>query len=79
MIKTISKNDLVSCIASVKNAGDKDRSIVNYSEASILILFVNNYMEKTKDDNKYGYSNLLFVMKTLLNLEFRLLNIKNVI
>ena len=45
MIKTISKNDLVSCIASVKNAGDKDRSIVNYSEASILILFVNNYVE----------------------------------
>ena len=45
MIKTISKNDLVSCITSVKNAGDKDRSIVNYSEASILILFVNNYLE----------------------------------
>ena len=45
MIKTISKNDLVSCITSVKNAGDKDRSIVNYSEASILILFVNNYVE----------------------------------
>ena len=45
MIKTMSKNDLVSCITSVKNAGDKDRSIVNYSEASILILFVNNYVE----------------------------------
>ena len=45
MIKTISKNDLVSCITSVKNAGDKDRSIVNYSEASILILFINNYVE----------------------------------
>ena len=45
MIKTISKNDLVSCITNVKNAGDKDRSIVNYSEASILILFVNNYVE----------------------------------
>ncbi len=45
MIKIISKNDLVSCITSVKNAGDKDRSIVNYSEASILILFVNNYVE----------------------------------
>ena len=45
MIKTISKNDLVSCITSVKNAGDKDRSIVNYSEASILVLFVNNYVE----------------------------------
>lgn len=45
MIKTILKNDLVSCITSVKNAGDKDRSIVNYSEASILILFINNYME----------------------------------
>mgnify|MGYP005712188527 FL=1 len=45
MIKTISKSDLVSCITSVKNAGDKDRSIVNYSEASILILFINNYVE----------------------------------
>ena len=45
MIKTISKNDLVSCITSVKNAGDKDRSIVNYSEASILILFINNFVE----------------------------------
>ena len=45
MIKTISKKDLVSCITSVKNAGDKDRSIVNYSEASIIILFVNNYVE----------------------------------
>ena len=45
MIKTISKNDLVSCITTVKNAGDKDRSIVNYSEASILILFINNYVE----------------------------------
>ena len=45
MIKTISKNDLASCITSVKNAGDKDRSIVNYSEASILILFINNYVE----------------------------------
>ena len=45
MIKTISKNDLVSCIGNVKNAGDKDRSIINYSEASILILFVNNHVE----------------------------------
>ena len=44
MIKTISKNDLVNCITSVKNAGDKDRSIVNYSEASILILFINDYV-----------------------------------
>ena len=45
MIKVISKNDLVNCISSVKNAGDKDRSIFNYSEASILILFINNYIE----------------------------------
>ena len=45
MIKVISRNDLVNCISSVKNAGDKDRSIVNYSEASILILFINNYIE----------------------------------
>ena len=45
MIKMISKNDLVNCISNVQNAGDKDRSIVNYSEASILILFINNYIE----------------------------------
>ena len=45
MIKMILKNDLINCIASVKNAGDKDRSIVNYSEASILILFINNHIE----------------------------------
>ena len=37
----ILKNDLIDCITSVKNAGDKDRSIINYSEASILILFIN--------------------------------------
>ena len=40
MLKTISKNDLVSCIASVKNAGDKDRSIVNYSEASLSLIHI---------------------------------------
>ena len=45
MVKMILKNDLINCITSVKNAGDKDRSIVNYSEASILILFINNYIE----------------------------------
>ena len=45
MIKMILKNDLINCITSVKNAGDKDRSIINYSEASILILFINNYIE----------------------------------
>ena len=45
MIKMILRNDLINCITSVKNAGDKDRSIANYSEASILILFINNYIE----------------------------------
>ena len=50
MIKTISKNDLVSCITSVKNAGDKDRSIVNYSEASILILFCLLYTSDAADE-----------------------------
>ena len=45
MMKLILKNDLINCITIVKNAGDKDRSIVNYSEASILILFINNYIE----------------------------------
>ena len=37
------------------------------------------YIKKTNRDNKYGYSNLLSIMKKLLNLNFRLLNIKNVI
>ena len=37
------------------------------------------YIKKTNRDNKYGYSNLLSIMKRLLNLNFRLLNIKNVI
>ena len=37
------------------------------------------YIKKTNEDNKYGYSNLLSIMKRLLNLDFRLLNIKNVI
>ena len=45
LMKLILKNDLINCITIVKNAGDKDRSIVNYSEASILILFINNYIE----------------------------------
>tara|TARA_Y200000002_G_C22511691_1_gene591608 strand:+ start:57 stop:236 length:180 start_codon:yes stop_codon:yes gene_type:complete len=53
---------------------DKFRTKVPITVDKIL-----KYIKKTKDDNKYGYSNLLFVMKTLLNLEFRLLNIKNVI
>ena len=29
-------------------------------------------IKKTKVDNKYGYSNLLFIMKRLLNLNFKL-------
>ena len=37
------------------------------------------YIKKTNKDNKYGYSNLLSIMKRLLNSNFRLLNIKNVI
>ena len=37
------------------------------------------YIKKTNEDNKYGYLYLLFIKKRLLNLDFKLLNIKNVI
>ena len=53
---------------------DKFRTKVPITVDKIL-----KYIKKTNKDNKYGYSNLLFIMKRLLNLNFKLLNIKNVI
>ena len=53
---------------------DKFRTKVPITVDKIL-----KYIKKTNKDNKYGYSNLLSIMKRLLNSNFRLLNIKNVI
>ena len=46
MINLITKNRLVNCIENVKNAGDICRPILDYSEASILVIFINNYIQK---------------------------------
>ena len=46
MIKIISKNDLVTCINKVRNAGDKERSNDKYNEASVLVLFINDEIKK---------------------------------
>ena len=43
LINLITKNDLIECINNVRNAGDKARSYSNYSEASVMVLFTNNY------------------------------------
>ena len=46
MKKLISKDKLHNCIANVKNAGDTLRPITDYSEASILVIFINNEVDK---------------------------------
>ena len=43
MINLITTNNLSGCIKNVKDAGDSNRSILGYSEASILVIFINNY------------------------------------
>jgi 8-oxo-dGTP pyrophosphatase MutT (NUDIX family) len=43
MVSLISKTHLINCIKNVRDAGDTDRSVLGYSEASILIIFINNY------------------------------------
>ena len=43
MINLITTNNLSGCIKNVKHSGDTDRSILGYSEASILVIFINNY------------------------------------
>ena len=46
MIKTLTKTDLETCIYSVRNAGDKERADDKYNKASVLVLFINNYIKK---------------------------------
>ena len=43
MVRLISKKDLMNCVKNVKGAGDMNRSGLGYSEASILVIFINNY------------------------------------
>ena len=43
MITLISKKDLIKCVKNIKDAGDTDRSVLGYSEASIIVIFINNY------------------------------------
>ena len=46
MEKLISKDNLQNCIANVKNAGDTLRPVEGYSEASILVIFINNKIDQ---------------------------------
>ncbi len=43
MINLITTYNLLGCIKNVRDAGDSNRSILGYSEASILVIFINNY------------------------------------
>ena len=43
MVNLITTNNLLGCIKNVRGAGDSNRSILGYSEASILVIFINNY------------------------------------
>ena len=43
MVNLILKKDLVICIKNVRDAGDTDRSVLGYSEASILVILINSY------------------------------------
>ena len=43
MVNLITTNNLLCCIKNVRDAGDSNRSILGYSEASILVIFINNY------------------------------------
>ncbi|MDC0094076.1 CoA pyrophosphatase, partial [Alphaproteobacteria bacterium] len=43
MVNLISRINLTNCIKNVINAGDTDRSILGYSEAGVLVVFINNY------------------------------------
>ena len=47
MIKTVSKNDLETCIHRVRNAGDKERPDYKYNKASVLVLFINDEIKKS--------------------------------
>ena len=43
MVNLITTYNLLGCIKNVREAGDSNRSILGYSEASILVIFINNY------------------------------------
>ena len=43
MVNLISKKDLINCLKNVRDAVDTDRSVLGYSEASILVIFINKY------------------------------------
>ena len=43
MVNLITTYNLLGCIKNVRDAGDSYRSILGYSEASILVIFINNY------------------------------------
>ncbi len=43
MVNLILKKDLIICIKNVRDAGDTDRSVLGYSEASILVILINSY------------------------------------
>ena len=43
MVNLITTNNLLRCIKNVRDAGDINRPISGYSEASILVIFINNY------------------------------------
>ena len=43
MVNLITTYNLLGCIKNVRDAGDFNRSILGYSEASILVIFINNY------------------------------------
>ncbi|MDG2459178.1 MAG: CoA pyrophosphatase [Alphaproteobacteria bacterium] len=49
MVNLITTYNLLGCIKNVRDAGDSNRSILGYSEASILVIFINNY------DNNESY------------------------
>ena len=43
MVNLITTYNILGCIKNVRDAGDSNRSILGYSEASILVIFINNY------------------------------------
>mgnify|MGYP000853309237 FL=1 len=43
MVNLITTKNILGCIKNVRDAGDSYRSILGYSEASILVIFINNY------------------------------------
>ena len=43
MVNLITTYNLLGCIKNVRDAGDSNGSILGYSEASILVIFINNY------------------------------------